>query len=391
MRPRIWMSLLMGLTVGLLAWMLPPLPRSTFRIESLPSSFHLENITSDGRFLFIDYARGEREFGRNEVWDCQNGLKTAWISFPAGNSSWNRKLSPDESLFAARVYGEGEPRMVVYELASGRAKTEYPNFERSPYFGSGGELLEDHGRELRHPETKRVVHRAMPMPGFDLMGPTRAPYVLHQKGHEARICSLVAEERLADITLPYDNLMMMQVFAEDGLVVRFGAYVQGGAIGHRHFDMLVDFRDGARQTSYDCFDWSLGAFTPDGRTYARFEQCEGLPFFGKLWSGKDTEKCLRVVRWADDTELARFRNIEQACFSPKGNLLAVVCEDRSFAIYDFPFRKPWGLTVTAVCLAAFGSWSVAWIWTRWRMRLETCRQWNAQKLADATNRAAFDS
>lgn len=393
MRVRVWISLLTGLAVGMLVWMLPPLPHSTFRIESLQATnvrpFELQAVSSDAKHVFVYYPQRKGTGPAvTEVWDCQSDLKAPWIAH-TGEERWlirNGRLSPDEAAFAASVFDKDGQKVVVYDLASGRVKNEYRPIPSTIFFSPAGTLLADCVFESRDLETNQVERRLPAnLDGFRHMGPHRTPYVLYRRGNEIRVFSLLAEGHLAELTLPDENMMLMQVFSQDGLVIRFGAFVKGV-----HRDVLVDFRDGVRQTLDDVFGQHDCPFTPDGRVYARFEECKSPLGISELWSGKDTERVLRVMRWADDTELGRFRNIKQACFSPKGNLLAVMREDHSFAIYDFPFRKPWGLIVAAVLIAMCCTWSLAWLWSRWVRRLATSRQRNAEKTANAPDSAALD-
>jgi hypothetical protein len=45
-------------------------------------------------------------------------------------------------------------------------------------------------------------------------------------------------------------------------------------------------------------------------------------------------------------------------------------DDYVIDVYAFPFRKPWGLIGAAALVAAWGSWSIGWLWSRRRARVK---------------------
>jgi sugar lactone lactonase YvrE len=99
-------------------------------------------------------------------------------------------------------------------------------------------------------------------------------------------------------------------------------------------------------------------FSPDGCTLILTDRAAKVPWIWRFLRSSETETRVRLIRWADDEEVATFRNTENLCFSRDGNLF-VVQSGNSLAIYDFPFRKPWGLIVGSAVFAALIFWGLA--------------------------------
>src|SRR5260221_4612003 len=114
-QPRFAISWLVGIMVGILLWMLPPMPQSTFTLVGLPIEderpFTLEKMTSDGRYLIINTRV-------QEVWDREHSLQKPWITaIGADFDDW--LLSPDEKTFLPAYWSNKDARLVipVYDLA----------------------------------------------------------------------------------------------------------------------------------------------------------------------------------------------------------------------------------------------------------------------------------
>src|SRR5205809_1011587 len=103
LRPRFWIALMSGIAVGLLGWMLPPLPSYTARLpNSGPQEFRhapfvLMEVTSNGRFLITQgtYGNEQAECDTVHVWDRTRGFDSAVVQFEAHGPDFRMRLSPD--------------------------------------------------------------------------------------------------------------------------------------------------------------------------------------------------------------------------------------------------------------------------------------------------------
>src|SRR6185369_17446056 len=86
------------------------------------------------------------------------------------------------------------------------------------------------------------------------------------------------------------------------------------------------------------------------------------------WWPDRERQILSVTNWRTDQHQATIPHAKEIMFSADGNRLAVVRTDTAIDVYEFPFRTPWGKVAAAALLASGTSWSIGWLWARWRRK-----------------------
>lgn len=363
---RIGFALAFGVAAGILVWMLPPTPRSTLRIEPLAhENFQLERITSDGRFLLVQHTDKETKVSL-EVWDTHGDLTKPWICPEAG------QLSPDETAVVAAVWDGAAIALHLFELRTGAVKGQY-QVQRHDwhFFGPEGTLYDYSGDSLVDLRTGNIVgpsHVAadalsVQQAGIDGEGVRfeqySGPIVVDHEGRRRRSRSCLTGETLAEISVPAADWSSAPV-SDDGTVwICCSAAIAGP--GWPAECLLIDARTGMQRLDDRLRYLANGGVSPDGRVVcvnAGGKLPEWLAFLLKR------DDPLTVIRRADNEELAQFNRVRNVCFSPEGNLLAVLHHDASIEVYEFPFARPRAMADGVGLTVALCVWGAAWLWTR---------------------------
>ena len=141
---RVSVAILTGIVVGILTWMMPPIPRKTF-VLGVPkdASFVIRTISSDGRFVFGDAG----DLSDAMVWDLDGDFQKPWIEcgFPADPHNVEvTPFSPDERTFLCVSLSNEAIHYRTFDLQTGRVKSEgnlANNGQGFPFFAGDGRLV----------------------------------------------------------------------------------------------------------------------------------------------------------------------------------------------------------------------------------------------------------
>jgi WD40 repeat protein len=397
LRLRLWISPLLGITAGLLVAMLPPLPNGTLALQ-LPqvaekhANAQVLGVSGDGRYVII--RQGQSPMSNSPIfyiedesialWDRQRETATPLIS-PDQSAYCTPLLAPDASVFCV-IKGVGQksvetpegkteivqvPRAVtLYELPTGRVLKEFESLAQDFFFAPDGKLLAIENCVVREAETGREVHR---LPAkideyeFKHTLGTHAVYATRKWKPGVRVYSCLTGEQECSATLPYSDFVTQ--ICRDGRVL---CWVQPTwdniGLRDRHPSKIVDASSGLsrdfNESGYDQF----AVASPDGEDFAFIDVVPPPPKWLRWLPIRQGGKCIRIVRWKTQDELAVLPGVKEVCFSADGRQLAALRADNAIEFYDYPLRKPWGLIIGVTLCASGLTWSVGWLWSRRRAK-----------------------
>lgn len=323
----------------------------------------LRGISSNGRFVIL-HCNTDDDRQSDQVWNIEQNLDEPWITVPqASPISLLRDFpfSTDEITYLATIWQHN--RCHVYDLESGALKGEYPCSE--PFFALDGRLLDTTEEMVVKIDTRQVVApNSDGRPGF-FISEYVGPFVVNRTNCVGEAHCRVTGDLHSKIEMPPGNWLLAPI-SKDAKIWFCRGNLENGGNSDEYW--LVDTSSDIRRTNdrlaRDVY------FSPDGRVVAYEDEPSWIDFLWNLWHSGNS-KSLRLTRWAENEELATFRNVDHACFSPTGNLFAVVHSDNSIAVFEFPFRKPWGVIVGSAVGVAIFSWCIGWLWARIRARKTT--------------------
>ncbi|MSQ94800.1 MAG: hypothetical protein EXR98_09625 [Gemmataceae bacterium] len=383
LRPRLILSLLFGIAAGLLVWLLPPMPHSTVRLPNAGTQeygqppFWLVDVTSNGRFLITE---GSHEVPRSAinkfyVWDRMRADDRPLVEIDPRGLFIRTQFSPDETQLA--VYGTVEAHFAaaphdiyLYDLASGAIVKQWELKVDHLLFSRHGKPMVVIDGVLSDLETGSEVRRLpKSIDDYDLQHHI-GDLVEYRKEQYVRLYSWHAGELVAAHDL-VGNRMGIQGLSRDGQVIHAYGWPPGvGPWTAKFMSVLLDAKANVRRTWEKHGMDRERVLSPDGQHLAEFGDAKRFAWLPKWWPGPESTPSVRFVHWTTDKELAKFSNISRIRFSPQGKRIALTRDDFAIDIYEFPFRKPWGSIAGAALLAAWGSWSVGWLWARWRARVK---------------------
>jgi WD40 repeat protein len=189
------------------------------------------------------------------------------------------------------------------------------------------------------------------------------PYAIYRKNRDVRIYSWLTGELLSEFEGPYDYFQIDDLSRDGRACLLHERYPFGGLGG---IQALLDTSNGSKSLRDDR-DRMITALSPDGRCIARYGTRDRSTWLEKLLLGKQRHTFV-VENWITGEQLARFEGAEHVCFSPQGDYFAVQREDNVIDIYDLRFPTPWGQIAGAAALAGGLTWTIGWLWSRWRSR-----------------------
>jgi hypothetical protein len=295
----------------------------------------LGGITSNGRFLVLQSAAADELVPPYTTFVLDN-QKPAWATLPKQHQDFcSVFLLNDESSIVLSFLHKQVEDAWVYDLESFDHDTFEPRFT------------------------------VQPVDGFLYEGIV-GEHLIYRKDKEARVYSWLTKNLVASATLPSDQ-MGVHFVSRDGKIIVAQGWPQGADIGGMGLHQaIIDTTTGAVREIPEHMYGRDQVFAPDGTMQLWFGSAQYPAWMRRFWPSKLPEECLRVRRWAADEELGTFTHIRDACFSPQGNLLAMLRDDGVIAIYAFPFHKPWGWSIAVFGGAATVAWTLCCLWTRFR-------------------------
>lgn len=375
-QPRLWIALLLGVAAGIVVWTLPPLPDWTARLPNMgtprfASPFNLVAVTSNGRFLITEGRHSDEHNRTVCVWDRARRWETAALQVRV--SVAEVLLSPDETklVIVGNVPREGhEPARTVllYDLASAEKLGQWEVPCERALFGNDGRLLAVADGVLLDLAANRELRRLpKSIDGYNYAH-TIHDFAAYQTESRLRLYSWHTGELHAEHEL-VSRQMHVRMLSRDGQVF----IATGGPPGpipwtHHYLELLRDGASGKSKTTKEFGALSEGVLSPDGRYLATHGEWKRASWLPNWWPGPESAPSVRFTRLTTETDLVEITNIDRIDFSPQGDLVALTRDDHVIEGYRFPFRKPWGLIVSAAFVAAWVSWGSAWLWGRWRNR-----------------------
>ncbi len=398
LRPRLWISLLLGIAAALLVGMLPPLPDWT---ATLPEDSVLREVSSDGRYL-VSSTVWEAEpaaegVGVIHVWDRAAGMEKPMISVPIPRRSdfAASLLSPDERMLACCVYHPHDQRhylLHVFDLVSGKELHACDRPVEHLFFSPAGKLHYVNNSVVRELDTDREVRAVPSIAEFTpfMIGGHQGEYAIYYTGveeagsstdGEVRIFSLLTGQMQERMALP-GREMNPEALSRNGRTL----YARGREPGQdpssrNDFQVLVDTSTNQVRTWHERFAHirvtspdgayetpSAPTLSPDGIYFASLAPTQRPDWLAEWWPVEGADNTLHIKLWTTGTEIAQFRQIEHVVFSPQTTLLALQRRDGVGVAGGWPVRPPWGLIAGAALVTALGAWSVGWLWSRWRSR-----------------------
>ena len=375
-RLRIVCSLLLGIVAGLLMWMLPQ-PRPTFTL-ALPApprdeegaTFTLQAVSSDARHVITFGKHHAEKWNTINVWDRHRGLDKPLIAVPLDQEGWDSYttlFSPDEQTLAVAVWYWPKKRhdLVWFDLRTG-AKIKGVELEMLHIlFAPDGKLLYvNAGGVVRDLQTGEGL-RKQKLDGFE---GSIGEFAICRKEEEVRLYSYLTGERRSAFTLP--RRWTIVGVSRDGQIVSASSWPASGFGDVSAHYQLINAPDNTSRpiTDADLHLRNFRALSSDGSLLISEGQTrtQRHPWLAKWWPDNVSEVRFYVTRWKTDEHLAEFRNVSYLCFSPRGNLLAVMRADLAIDVYDFPLHKPLAWIIGVALLTAIGAWGTGWLWSRWR-------------------------
>lgn len=373
LRPRLILSLLLGIAAGLLVWLLPPLPSYTARLPNPGSPgfgqppFVLVSVSSNARYLITrgTHDNSEVDYTTIHVWDRAYGVDKPRFKV---KNSWATVFSPDETHLAgfgtmSVEAGVVVPTVFLYDLSSAlllkrwELKCDHMLFSRA---GKLRVVVEDVLRDLETGQELRRLPKSID--GFELKQHL-FDFAVYRREQHVRLYSWHSGELEATHDL-VGNMMGIQNLSRDGKFIGAQGWPPGvGPWTASFMHILLDTSANVHKTSEHR---TISGNSPDGLYVAEPGERKRPGWIPRWWPGAESTPTMRFVHWTTDKELAAFAHISYVSFSPDGSQVALMRDDYVIDVYAFPFRKPWGLIAGAALLAACGSWSVGWLGARWR-------------------------
>lgn len=389
-RPRFWIALLLGLVAAQFVTLVPPRPSDAFSVATVKDDdqtrIRLRDVSSDGRFVITGEANQVALWQPDEmisVWDRHGKEPKPIYTLTVNvNELDGAFLSPDENVLCVIIDRPSKliekedgrlgyvlsPRPVrLYDLPSGRKLKELQSTALTPFFGADGKLLTVENGVLRDVETGAELKRVpTEIDGFKYSH-TIGAFALYSREAKTnqldmRLYPVLTGELRASATLPAAQVIT-QICA-DGLVWCWTPRSwQNVAVREPFPSQIRDTESG------QCLDIrqidQFARASPDGEIFAY--RAEAPPLHRWLqWLPLRQGWTMRVLHWKTHEELATFPDAKELRFSADGSKLAVLRDVDIIEIYDFPFRTPWGLIAGAAVLTAAFTWSLGWMWSRFR-------------------------
>jgi hypothetical protein len=372
---RFWIALLAGTAAGLFAWSLPPYPTASIALDADGVQLRsLRAISSDGHYLV---ATGKKRRGSDEadpgeaivIWDRRQLGKSAPLVVPIQASHrWIDILfSPDEKLVGLIVCrSTWECDLTLHEIATGKKLEQWsmPD-EGVAVFAPEGKLLFIMDGNVIDPATRTTVRRLQETIDDLAFVQPFGELAIYSKEEQTKVYSWTRREVLAEF--PHATSLKSAWFVSRDAKVLV-AYCDEKPRG-RHQKPIADvvLLDAVTKSAYSASELggAITSLSPDGEHIVRYGESRRHRWIEKLWP---THTTTVVAHWRSKQELARFADIAEVRFSPQGNLLALRRDDGVIDIYDFPFPTPWLRILLTGTLAAATTWSLAWLWSRWRAR-----------------------
>jgi hypothetical protein len=306
-----------------------------------------------------------------EIWNPAANTETPWIKLdvPDAHGHATPLFSLDERWLTVvlwRWHPDGHA-VEIFDLTTGKRLDRYYAHADHFFYDADGNLHYVRDVGIHDSKTGKVVRRhKRVIDGLEINGFLRE-FAIHQKGKEVRVYSLATGDLAASATLPSDQMGVMFVSNDAKIIIAQG-WPQGAVIaGMGLHQAFIDTTTGQIREEPSHEYGRNQVFSPDGQIQVWFGDANRPAWLKKLLPMLPDE-IVRVRRWATNEELAHFSHVTEARFTPDGKHLAMLRSDHVIDVYEFPFRTPWGLIIGAAVLAAAFTWSVGWIWTRWRSR-----------------------
>jgi WD40 repeat protein len=374
-RTPLFVAVLIALLAGGVLWALPlERPRAVLPATPLEILEAVQFSPDSSRVLRSTFPQIQPFPGGVDLWDAATGTRLVRIDGSPGRPG-NVVFSPDSRLVASvrggdiRVWdaGTGEPRASHARHPAADTRPPWLTFTPTGRLlvaaGSGKEMLEDPAlRKLRDAATGEDVFDLRPAFG-DVTWMSNDPLtgcVLAGDGKVVRVVRLATGERVAELGLA--NSQFSGVLTPDARrVVGVETLYPAGPFTQHIFGSgrVFDVKAGTTR-SMPSLDGAISfAITADGRWLAaRFPTVRS--WLADLHDAFATPySVIDVFDLDDDRRVARIPHGVLAAFAPDGRTLAVGLDDGSVQLWDFPLRKPWGITLGGAVAAGVLAFLVA--------------------------------
>lgn len=357
-RPRLLLSAAAGALAALGLWLAWPVgPRAV-----LPAVLRCEAVffSPDSTALAtMHWKQGGDNEGAVILWDALTGQERRRL-FEGRPYFKKIAFSPDGRKLAGRDSGTNWKAQVhVWDLDTGREdavywREEWREWSCSPIaFSRDGKLLvfDDHSDWMVEADTGRRAFELKQRHGINWSFRTTGfdDQVIYGNARNIWIVDLGTGELRAKFTHDGDlETLSSHATTLDGTVLVAGEAV----IGHPHYLFSGGAGEGRRLPAADGMSWL--ALSPDGRWLAA-----GASVL------HDYQRWHRWLPWATSHDhafevhdlswgwrAAHFRGVTAAKFSPDGRTLALIAEDETVQLWDFPVRTPWPIVAVGGVLAA---------------------------------------
>lgn len=385
LRPRLWIALLVGVAAAALVWVMPPRPSSTVSLP-VPANrqdpddvtFGLYHISSNARYLITAGRHHDaKDLPKWHVWDRERGFQQSAmpIDVPDAFDHFHYLFSPDETKLAIIASGAGLKQrfVLLYDLASAKVLKKSESTCEHGLFSHEGKLLIVRDRVLRDLETDAEVRRLPEAIEGHVNNQNIGEFAIYRKDQHVMLYSWLNGEHRATHDL-VGNMMNIHGMSQDGQVIDAYGWPKGvGPWTAADYRILCSAKlkiqmnfDRPRSPRY----YRRSVLSPDGHHLVQVISSSRPTWLPKWWPMAEPGPSALVTHWTSGKQLTEFSNAGDMdfVFSPQGNLFAVSRGDAGIDIYEFPFTKPWLSIASAALLAACGSWSLAWLWSRRRAR-----------------------
>lgn len=355
---RILLSATAGILTALALWLLLPLgPRAV-----LPAADRLRAVffSPDGTSLLTLHWNSRSDDGDGAVilWDTATGRERRRL-YDGSPEFRHIAFSPDGRKVAGRDYDE-KTQVHVWDVETGSKEAVYwrPAWRD---WGSTPIAFSPDGKVLVYDHYKDVMVAADT--GLEAVDLTRrhgigrdyrftgmGEHVVYAAGKQMSVVHLGTGELAASFTLEGEmDAHSVYPLTSDGKSVS----ITVRTVGRPH--CLFDARTGAfqRLPAADAKSWA--ALSPDRRWLITgadvVRKYEGWRRFLPEWA-KPRHKCAGEIHdLSQGWQVAHFPGVTGAKFSPDGQMLAMIGEDGTVQLWDFPLRTPWANIVIGGGLA----------------------------------------
>jgi WD40 repeat protein len=255
-------AIMTGVAVGVLAWMLPPIPRKTIELGlSEDKPFNIRTISSDGRFALGESFSDQQIDGFVVVWDLEDTSTPLLASIPPdGTQLAANEFSPDGQSLLCVSLGIKVIHFRVFDFSTGRVKSEGEldnNGQGFPFFAENGRLINRNQEWLIDTTSGEKIAEIPDSDAEFSWAYACDPYSMYRKNQLWRVYSRRTGEFVAEAELP-SNDWDATVASEDGRVLI--CFLNKAGI--QSSCKLIDTRCGLAR-SHDClgteFKWNLAA------------------------------------------------------------------------------------------------------------------------------------